>query len=131
MSKNIRHDFVTPEFIDEQNQVKISAFTKVLNNNYDEYEKHYICYDYGNSLKSDGTRYITLEQKRKDTDESIRLFKESLGNLLDVRVIERIKDGVSLFYLLYGDADDNSESGGTGSFQTLEDAKEWFIGGGR
>lgn len=131
MMDNIRHDFVTPAFIDEQNQVKISAFTKVLNNNYDEYEKHYICYDYGNSLKSDGTRYITLEQKRKDTDESIRLFKESINNLLDVRVIERIKDGVSLFYLLYGDADDNSESGGTGSFETLEAAKNWFIGGGR
>ena len=128
---NIRHDFVSRETIENQNKEKMNSFIKNLNVFYDDYEKNYIQYDYGNRLKSDGTPYITLEQKRHDINESIMWFYNSLERFNNVRIIERLDGDKSLFYLVYDDVPDETVTGGTGAFGTLEAAKKWFMGGGR
>lgn len=47
-----------------------------------------------------------------------------------VRVIELPQKGPR-FILVYGDADDATVESGTGPFKTLDEAKDWFLGGGR
>lgn len=146
--KIVRHDFVvdsyedgkfasiitetiSKEFIVNQNNKKMESFISNVNYMYEDYAARYEYYDYKNKLNSNGEPYPTLEEKRLSCDESIEIHKKSLESFSDVRVLERIKDGESLFYLVYGDFDDNSEHGGTGGFDTLELAKSWFLNGGR
>ncbi|MFC7734273.1 hypothetical protein ACFQX4_00180 [Roseomonas sp. GCM10028921] len=59
-----------------------------------------------------------------------RWSAEERGQDAMLRMTELPKEG-QRFILVYGDVDDASVTSSTGPFETLEEARSWFLKGGR
>jgi hypothetical protein len=75
-------------------------------------------------------------RRKPDTPEYFndfydRLIEQEQEYYAKVRIIELPNKGMKKYILVYGDKDDATVENGTGPFESIEKAKEWYLNGGR
>lgn len=128
---NIRHDIDQDDVrasIEESNARDYKHHQYAIK----EYEERYVILGLTNNKILKNESFLTpKEYASREYDSHIRFNSINLKYYSTVRVIERMDGGDKPFILVYGDVDDATVRHGTGGFESYEEAKSWFMGGGR
>jgi hypothetical protein len=128
---NIRHD-LTKEEVAGQLERKVQQLLKDKQNAMNRAILN--CADYAVRVKEGDV--IRHWSRKPDTPEYFngfynRLIAQEQEYYSKVRIIELPNKGTKKYILVYGDKDDAAVESGTGPFESIEKAKEWYLNGGR
>ena len=129
--RNVRHD-IDPNLIKISVDKQIELYEHYRIMDHEQKEQRLIKYE---KAKLDGTAIKWLIDPTLPNNFSIDVHYDELidrekSHHSAVRVIELPKNR-KRFILVYGDTDDTIVRSGTGPFETVNEATEWFINNGR
>jgi len=126
---NVRHE-IDPSLVREQIEQKIAGHER-FRTTHRQYELAALAEF--ERAKAEGMEGLWVRPPRNldDLDAMVdRWIKLEHEHYALVRVIELPIEG-KRFILVYGDVDDSTVTSGTGPFETLEKAFDWFLKSGR